>query len=141
MYLLEKEKDMQFLLLMKGHVVTLQILFLRGISWWWKVEKTFSSLIFWKHGAVNWFYGAIDISYQMREAEFPVIRGLEKPKLLHTETCTSTSTRHVTLKSPLLIQFPYCELCDNDNKQSNYRIMNVLFCTRALFPNFSKSSK
>ena len=44
----------------------------------------------------------------------------------------STSTRHVSKKSPLLLQFPYCELCDNDNKQSNYRLMNVLFCTRAL---------
>ena len=30
-----------------------------------------------------------------------------KPKLLHTGTCTSTSTRHVTLKSHLLLQFPY----------------------------------
>ena len=47
---------------MKGHAVTLQILFLREISLWWKVEKPFSSLIFWKHGAVNKFYGAIDIS-------------------------------------------------------------------------------
>ena len=51
---------------MKGHAVTLQILFLREISLWWKVEKPFSSLIFWKHGAVNKFYGAIDISYQIR---------------------------------------------------------------------------
>ena len=106
---------------MKGHAVTLQILFLREISLWWKVEKPFSSLIFWKHGAVNKFYGAIDISYQIRGAEFP-----EKPKLLHSGTCTSTSTRHVNLKSPLLLQFPYCELCDNDNKQSNCRLMNVL---------------
>ena len=71
---------------MEGHAVTLQILFLRGISSLWKVEKNISSLIFWKHGAANEFYGAIDISYQMRGAEFPVIRGLEKPKLLHTRT-------------------------------------------------------
>ena len=105
------------------------------------MKKTFSSLIFWKHGAVNEFYGAIDISYQIRGAEFPVMRGMEKPKLLHSGTCTSTSRRHVTLKSPLLLQFPYCELCDNDNKQSNYRLMNVLFCTRALFADFSKSPK
>ena len=28
--------------------------------------KTFSSLIFWKHGAVYKFYGAIDISFQIR---------------------------------------------------------------------------
>ena len=47
---------------MKGHAVTLQILFLREISLWWKVEKTFFSLIFWKHAAVNKFYGAIDKS-------------------------------------------------------------------------------
>ena len=33
----------------------------------------------------NEFYGAIDISYQIRGAEFPVIRGMEKPKLLHRE--------------------------------------------------------
>ena len=69
------------------------------------VEKTFSSLIFWKHGAVYKFYGAIDISFQIRGEgggdEFPIIRGLEKPKSLHTGTCTSTSTRHVTLQSPL----------------------------------------
>ena len=83
------KKEKQFLLLMKGHAVTLQILFLRGISWWWKVEKPFSSLIFWKHGAVNEFYGAIDTSYQIREAESP-----EKPKLLHSGTCTSTSTHN-----------------------------------------------
>ena len=101
--------------------------------------KILSSLIFWKHGALSEFYRAIDISFQMRREEFPVIRDLEKPKLLHTGTCTSTSTRHVTLKSPLPLQFPYYELCDNDNKQSNYRLMNVLFCRRALFPDFSKS--
>ena len=103
--------------------------------------KNIFSLIFWKHGAVNEFYGAIDISYQIRGAEFPVIRGMEKPKLLHSGTCTSTSTRHVTLKSPLLLQFPYCELCDNDKKQSNYRLTIVLFCTRVLFTDFSKSPK
>ena len=116
---------------MKGHAVTLQILFLRGISWWWKVEKPFSSLIFWKHGAINEFYGAIDISYQIREAEFP-----EKPKLLHSGTCRSTSTRHVNLKSPLLSQFPYCELCDNDNEQSNCRLMNVLVLYKCLISSF-----
>ena len=111
---------------MKGHAVTLQILFPRGISCCLKVEKPSSIIIFWKHGAVNEFYGAIDISYQIRGAEFPVIHVLEKPKLLHSGTCTSTSTRHVNLKSPFLLKFPYCELCDNDNKQSNCRLMNVL---------------
>ena len=54
--------EKQFLPLMKGHAVTLQILFLLGISWWWKVEKPFSSLIFWKHGAVNEFYGRYFLS-------------------------------------------------------------------------------
>ena len=78
--------------------------------------KILSSLIFWKHGALSEFYRAIDISFQMRREEFPVIRDLEKPKLLHTGTCTSTSTRHVTLKSPLLLQFPYCKLYDNGKK-------------------------
>ena len=29
-------------------------------------KKTCSRLIFWKHGTVNEFYGAIDISFQMR---------------------------------------------------------------------------
>ena len=85
----------------------------------------------------NEFYGALDTSFQMKG--FPVIRGLEKPKLLHTGT--STSTRHVTLESPLLLQFSYCALCSNDNKQSIYRLMNVLFCTTALFADFSKSPK
>ena len=98
-------------------------------------------LFFWKHGAVKEFNGAIDIYYQIRGAEFPIIRGLEKLKLLHTGACTSTSMQHVTIKPPLLLQFPHCELCDNDNKQSNYRKMNILLCTRALFPNFRKSSK
>ena len=37
----------------------------------WKVEKTFSSLISWKHGAANGFCGAIHTSYQIRGAEFP----------------------------------------------------------------------
>ena len=67
----EKKKINKFLLIMKGHAVTLQILFLRGISCWWKVEKTFSSLIFWKHGAVNEFYRAIDICFQIRGQSFP----------------------------------------------------------------------
>ena len=65
-----------------------------------------------RHGniAFNEFCESIDISFQMKGTESPVIHDLEKPKLLHTGTCTSTSTRHVTLKSPLLLQFPYCEL-------------------------------
>ena len=72
---------------------------------------------------------------------YSVIRGMEKLKLLHSGTCMSTSTRHVTLKSPLLWQFPYRKLCDNDNRRSNYRLMNVLFCTKAISADFSKSSK
>ena len=44
-------------------------------------DKNVSSFIVWKRGAVNKFYGAIDISFQVRGAEFPVIHGLEKPKL------------------------------------------------------------
>ena len=48
--------------------------------------KNSFSLIFWKNGAVNEFYGTIDISFQMRVAQFPVIRGMEKLKLLHTGT-------------------------------------------------------
>ena len=31
------------------------------------MEKTFSSLIFWKHGAANEFYGAFDISFLNEE--------------------------------------------------------------------------
>ena len=50
------------------------------------METTFSNLIIWKHGAVNKFHGAIDISFQMRGEEFPVFHHLEKPKLLHTGT-------------------------------------------------------
>ena len=48
--------------------------------------KNSFSLIFWKNGAVNEFYGTIDISFQMRGAQFPVICGMEKLKLLHTGT-------------------------------------------------------
>ena len=51
------------------------------------------------------------------------------------------SRRHVTLKSPFLLQFPYCKLCDNADKQSNHRIMIVLFYTKAIFADFSNSPK
>ena len=34
------------------------------------MEKTFSSLIFWKHDAVNELYGAFDISFQMKGRVF-----------------------------------------------------------------------
>ena len=60
-----------------------------------KWKKKISSLIFWKRGTGNEFYGTIDISFQMKGTEFSVIHGLEKAKLLHTGTCTSTCTRHV----------------------------------------------
>ena len=60
---------------------------------------------------------------------------------IYTGTCTSSSTRHVTLKSPFLLQFPFCKLCDNDDKQSNHRLMNVLCRTKAIFADFSKSPK
>ena len=78
----KKKKDQQFLLLTSRSHTT------NTISEWnfLMVEsgKNIFSLIFWKHGAVNEFYGAIDISFQMRGAKFPVIRGLEKLKFLHT---------------------------------------------------------
>ena len=64
-----------------------------------------------------------------------------KAELVTHGTCTSTSTRHVTFKSPFLLEFPYCELCDNDIKQSSYKLVNVLFRSKALFPDFSKSPK
>ena len=70
------------------------------------------------------FVGLFILPIKLGGQSFPVIHGLEKPKLLHT----GTSTRHATLKSTLLSQFPYCELCDND-KQSNYSLMNVMFCS------------
>ena len=47
-----------------------------------------SILIVRKNGSVNEFHGVTDISFQMRGVEFPVIQGLEKPKLLHTGTCS-----------------------------------------------------
>ena len=40
-------------------------------------------------------------------------RHLLRPTLSHTRTYMSTSTQHVTLKSPLLLQFPYCKLCSH----------------------------
>ena len=111
-----------------------------------KRGKTFSSLIFWKHGAVDEFYGAIDISFQIRGGG-GVGSGVSrhprsgKAEVVTHGTCTSKSTRHVTFKSPFLLECPYCELCDNDIKQSSYRLMNVLFRSKALFPDFGKSLK
>ena len=46
------------------------------------------------------------------EKEFFIIHSLEKLKLLHSGTYMSTSTPHVTLKSPLLLQF-----CNNKIKE------------------------
>ena len=137
---IEKKKDKQFLLLMKGDAVTPQILFLHvefldGGKW----EKHFPVLFSGNMAQLRnfWDYGGAGGA----GAEFPVIRVMEKPKFLHSGTCTSTSTWRVTLKAPLLSQFPYCKLSDNNNRRSNYRLMNVLFCTRALLPDFSKYSK
>ena len=45
----------------------------------------------------------------------------------------STNTQHVTLKFP--------KMSDNDNKQSNHRLTNVLCHTKALFADFNKSPK
>ena len=83
--------------------------------------KTFSSLIFWKHGAVNEFYGAIHISFQMRRTEFPVTavwksRSCQNGNLYVNKNATCDFKISFT-----------CELCDNDSKQSNYRLMNVKF--------------
>ena len=85
-----EKKDKQFLLLEKGHAVTLQILSAWSFSMVESGKKTFSSLIFWKYGVDNEFYGTIDIFFQMKGTDFSVIHGPEKPKLLHTGTCTST---------------------------------------------------
>ena len=43
----------------------------------------------------------------------------------------STNTQHVTLKAP--------KMSNDDDKQSNYRLMNVLCRTKAMFADFSKS--
>ena len=102
----------------------MKFLFLRGISWWWKVEKHFPVLFPGNMAQLMDFVGLFILPIKLGGQSFPVIHGLEKPKLLHT----GTSTRHATLKSTLLSQFPYCELCDND-KQSNYSLMNVMFCS------------
>ena len=55
-----------------------------------KSENIFQSyfLEIWRSQGIS---GAIDISYQTRGAEFPVIRVIEKPNFLHSGTCTSTS--------------------------------------------------
>ena len=55
--------------------------FLDGGKW----KNIFQSYFLETWRSYNEFYGAIDISYQIRGAEFPVIRGMEKPKLLHSE--------------------------------------------------------
>ena len=41
----------------------------------------------------------------------------------------STNTQRVTLKSP--------KISDNNDKQLNYRLMNVLCRTKAIFADFS----
>ena len=68
---------------------------------------------------------------------------LEKPKFEVVTLGNLYVYKHATcdfqISTPVTV--PHWELCDNDNKQSNYRLMIVLFCTRALFPDFSKSSK
>ena len=122
--------------------------FLNGGKW----KQKFQFFFFWKHGTVNEFHGATDISFQMRGAEFPVIHGLEKSlyklPLLHTATCTSTSTRHVTLKSHLLLQFPCRLSCavqkpyllilgdlrsNNRQKKETLRFSNQHFAHKRLF--------
>ena len=45
----------------------------------------------------------------------------------------STKTQRVTLKSP--------KMSSDDDKQSNYRLMNVLCRTKAIAADFSKSPK
>ena len=45
----------------------------------------------------------------------------------------STNTQRVTLKSP--------KMSNDDDKQSNYRLMNVLCRTKATSTDFSKSPK
>ena len=82
---------------MKGDAVTPQILFLYvefldGGKW----EKHFP-VLFSGNMAQLRISRTFDISYQTREGgggggEFPVIRVMEKPKFLHSGTCTSTST-------------------------------------------------
>ena len=133
----KKQTNKQFLLLMKGQTVTLQILFLRGIFWWWKVEKHFSVLFSRNMAQLMNFMGLLIFPFKWG-GRFSRHPRSKKTKLLHTWTWPSTSTRHATLKYPLLLQFPYCEMCNNENKQSDYRLMNVLFCTRALVADFSE---
>ena len=45
----------------------------------------------------------------------------------------SANTQRVTLKSP--------KMSNDDDKQSNCKLMNVLFCAKAIFVDFSKSLK
>ena len=56
--------------------------FLAGGKW----KKHFPVLFSGNMAQLMNFYGPIDVSYQIKGVEFPVIRGLEKPKLLHTGT-------------------------------------------------------
>ena len=94
--------------------------FLDGGKW----KKHFPVLFPGNMAQLMDFVGLFILPIKLGGQSFPVIHGLEKPKLLHT----GTSTRHATSKSTLLSQFPYCELCDND-KQSNYSLTNVMFCS------------
>ena len=58
------------------------------------------------------FKGSLIFFLSNEEKEFFIIHSLEKLKLLHSGTYVSTSAPHVTLKSPLLLQF-----CNNKIKE------------------------
>ena len=82
-----------------------------------KWKKTFSSLIFWKHGTVNeWDYRHFLSNEGDRVFRHPLSG---KAEVVTHGNLYANMDATCELKSRVLFQFPYCELCDNDNKQSN----------------------
>ena len=67
-----EKKDEQSLLLEKGHAVTLQILFLREVFWWQKLEKKHFPVLFSGNVAqlMN-FMGLLTFPFKWRGQSFP----------------------------------------------------------------------
>ena len=77
------------------------------------MEKHFPALFSGNMAQLMNFMGLSIFPFKRGGHSFPSPR-FGKAEVVKTGTCTSTRMRHVTLKSPLLLQFPYRELCDNE---------------------------
>ena len=86
--------------MMKGHAVTLQILLLRGISWWWRVEKTFSVLFSGKMAQLMNFMGLLIFPFKWGGHSFPS-SAVWKSWSYYTRELESKQARNMWLKNLL----------------------------------------